>query len=99
MCVESNGSNLSFYFDLKQKPGKIKDGEDPRANTIFRIDSEKNFVKIFTGGLDGQIAYERGIMRIERDLLAALRLKSAMQIMEEDNGGKKVRIGKGAVYC
>jgi len=81
MCVESSGGDLSFYFDLKHKPGKIEVGVDARANTVFRIDSEDNFVKIFTGKLDGQLAYGRGILKIERDVLASLRLKSAMQIM------------------
>ena len=72
-----------WYVDLKNGPGKVtKGGELPHDVTMSM--SEKNFVKMFDGELSSTAAFMTGRLRIDGDMVMAMKLEKLMRYMNKN---------------
>merc|ERR1719473_1142590 len=81
-----NGAEVrSWLVDLKNGAGKVYEctGKDDKGECTISM-SDKDFVDLMTGKLDGQSAFMGGQLKIKGDMMLAMKLEELSSAIPKD---------------
>ena len=78
----------SWVVDLKNGSGKVYEGKDS-ADCIIKI-SETDFLDLFSGKLDGNMAFMQGKLKIEGNMMLAMKLGEIVEAAKAANPKSKL---------